>query len=85
MPGKATEFREALLRVVEATKTEGGCLSIHAFESLSEPFDFAIHSEWRDENAFEVHAQMPHTIRFVEAARQLLAHPIEGLRSRQIA
>jgi len=79
------QFREELLRVVEPSRAESGCLGIHAFESLREPTVFAIHSEWVDEAAFELHAQLPHTIRFVEAAKELLAHPIEGLRSRQIA
>jgi quinol monooxygenase YgiN len=60
-------------------------VAIHVFESLGEPFRFAIHSEWLHESAFEHHAQLPHTVRFVEAAKELLTHPIEGLRSRQIA
>lgn len=84
-PGKETAFREELLRVVEPTRLETGCLGIHVFESLREPPGFAIHSEWVDEQAFEVHAQLPHTIRFVEAAKEMLTHPIEGFRSRQIA
>jgi quinol monooxygenase YgiN len=84
LPGKEVQFREELLRVVEPSGAEGGCLGIHAFESLREPFLFAIHSEWMDEGAFERHAQLPHTVRFVEAAKELLTHPIEGLRSRQI-
>jgi quinol monooxygenase YgiN len=82
--GKEAEFRRELLRVVEASRSETGCLAIHAFESLREPPVFAIHSEWADEAAFELHGQLPHTVRFVEAAKVLLAHPIEGLRSRQI-
>ena len=82
--GKESEFRQELLRVVEASRTEIGCLAIHAFESFWELPVFAIHSEWADEAAFELHAQLPHTVRFVEAAKELLPHPIEGLRLRQI-
>lgn len=84
LPGKETAFREELLRVVEATRGETGCLSIHAFESLREPLVFAIHSEWVDEAAFELHAQLQHTVRFLGAAKELLPHPVEGLRSRHI-
>jgi len=84
LPGKALEFREELLRVVEASRSEEGCVAIHAFESLREPLVFAIHSEWVDEAAFELHARLPHTVRFVEASQELLPHPIEGLRSRHI-
>lgn len=84
-PGSQTEFRDELLRVVPPSRAEPGCLSIRAFESLREPAEFAIHSEWIDEAAFEQHSQMPHTARFVEAAERLLTHPIQGLRSREIA
>lgn len=84
-PGKEYAFRDELLRVIEPTRAEPGCRAIHAFESIQQPLRFAIHSEWTDEAAFNLHAQMPHTVRFVEAAKDLLTHPIEGLRSRQIA
>jgi quinol monooxygenase YgiN len=82
--GKATAFREELLRVAEATRSEAGCLAFRAFESVREPLVFAIHSEWVDEAAFELHAQLPHTIRFLKAAAELLTHPVEGLRSREL-
>jgi quinol monooxygenase YgiN len=85
LPEKDTEFREELLRVIEPSRAEIGCLALHAFESLREPHVFAIHSEWVDETAFELHAQLPHTVRFLAAADRLLTHPVQGLRARQIA
>ena len=84
-PGKALEFRSELLRVVDPTRAEIGCLATRVFESLREPFAFAIHSEWADEAAFELHAGLPHTLRFLAAAEKLLTHPVQGLRSREIA
>ncbi|PYT25697.1 MAG: hypothetical protein DMG57_24275 [Acidobacteria bacterium] len=84
LPGKETEFREELLQIVDPTRAEIGCLGIHVFESLREPFVFAIHSEWVDEAAFEFHTQLPHTVRFLRAAEELLTNPVQGLRSRQI-
>jgi quinol monooxygenase YgiN len=63
---------------------ERGCINIHLFESLRLPSLFAIHSEWVDEEAFELHAKLPHTVRFVEAAKELLTDPIEGLRARHL-
>lgn len=83
-PGKEMDFRQELLKVVEPTRAEQGCVAIRAFESLQEPFVFAIHSEWADEAAFALHARMPHTLRFLGAAKELLTHPVEGLRSREI-
>ena len=53
VPGKETEFREELLRVIESfSRKEIGCLAIYAYESLREPSVFAIHSEWADDAAF---------------------------------
>ena len=83
-PGNGAAFREELLRVVEAARTEAGCRAIHAFESSREPPVFAIHSEWVDEAAFEKHAELPHTVRFLKAADELLTHPVHGLRTHQI-
>ena len=40
-----------------------------------EPLVFAIHSEWADEASFELHATLPHTVRFLAAAETLLTHP----------
>ena len=83
--GKDQEFREELLRVNEPSRAEAGCLAIHVFESLREPFVFAIHSEWVDEAAFERHAELPHTVRFLKAAEEFLTHAVKGLRTRWIA
>ncbi len=83
-PGKAAEFRRELLRTIEPTRAESGCVRIQVFESVREPFAFAIHSEWVDEAAFDVHAQLPHTVRFLAAAEEVLGRPVQGVRSRQI-
>ena len=85
LPGKGPDFRAELLRVIAHSRAEIGCIALHVFESLREPQLFAIHSEWADEAAFELHAQLPHTVRFLAAAERLLTHPVQGLRMRQIA
>ena len=85
LPGKEAEFREEMLRVAEPSRAEAGCLAIQHFESVREPIVFAIHSEWTDETAFELHARMPHTLRFLAAAETLLTHPVNGLRLRKIS
>ncbi len=84
LPGKERAFCEELLRVIGPTRGETGCANIYVFESLREPFTFAIHSEWADEAAFELHAKMPYTVQFLQAAEKLLTHPVQGLRARQI-
>ena len=85
LPGKAAEFRDELLRVNGPSRAEPGCLAIDVFESIREPYVFAVHSEWVDEAAFELHATLPHTRQFLETAETLLTHPVQGLRLRPIA
>lgn len=68
----------------EPSRAEPGCLRIDVFESVREPFVFAIHSEWTDEAAFELHASLPHTVRFLNASESLLTDPVSGLRLRHI-
>ena len=84
LPGKEAEFRKELLGVNEPSRAETGCLRIDVFESVREPIVFAIHSEWTDEAAFELHATLPHTRRFLQKAETLLTHSVRGLRLRHI-
>lgn len=41
-------------------------MSIHAFQSGRDPQLFFIHSVWKDADAFERHAMLPHTLEFME-------------------
>jgi quinol monooxygenase YgiN len=84
LAGKEAAFREELLKVNGPSRGEPGCLRIDVFESVREPVVFAVYSEWRDEAAFELHAGLPHTVQFLEAAETMLTHAVEGLRLRQI-
>jgi quinol monooxygenase YgiN len=83
-PEKEADFRRELLRVMEASRAEPGCLQMDLFESLREPFEFAIHSQWVDEAAFELHSTLAHTLHFIAAAETLLTHAVKGLRLRHI-
>jgi len=84
-PGKAVGFEEALREVVPPSRQEEGCLSIHAFRSIRDPHVFYIHSRWKDEAAFDTHAKLPHTARFIERAELLLDHEIQALRCELLA
>lgn len=79
-PGKAAEFEDALREVVPASREEEGCLNIHAFRSIRDPNIFYIQSRWRDEAAFDIHAKLPHTLRFIERSEPLLDHEIQAQR-----
>src|SRR5690242_16586825 len=76
-PGQETAVADTLLDVLAPTRREPGCRSIHAFRSTRDAQVFYIHSCWDDEAAFDRHAELPHTVRFVERVQALLDHPLD--------
>ena len=41
-------------------------------------------SRWEDEAAFDRHAELPHTVRFLKHVQSLIDHPLDVTRSRPI-
>ena len=82
--GNEAAVAKALDAVVPPSREEAGCLGIHAFRSIRDPRLFYIHSRWRDEEAFEYHASLPHTVRFTERVTPLIDHPLDVTRAELI-
>jgi quinol monooxygenase YgiN len=85
----ARETREAtvaaaLREVAGPSRDEEGCLSLQVFQSTRDPRLFYIHSRWTSEAAFELHAELPHTVRFLEKVQPLIDHPLDVTRARAI-
>ena len=75
----------AALRAVSVPSSdEPGCLAIQAHRSIRDPRLFYIHSRWVDEAAFDTHAGLPHTVRFLERVRPLIDHELEVTRTRPL-
>ena len=79
--GEESAAENALMEVLGPTREEEGCLSIHAFRSKRDPRIFYIHSRWKSEEAFEIHAGLPHTVRFIETMEQLTDQPLDITRT----
>jgi quinol monooxygenase YgiN len=84
-PGHESAVEEVLRDVVKPSREEAGCLGIHVFRSTRDTRLFYIHSRWIDEAAFDHHASLPHTVRFVERVQTLIDHPLEVTRATLIA
>lgn len=80
-PGNERFVAEALDAMLGPTRGEVGCLSIHTFRSTRDPRLFYVHSRWTDEGAFETHAGLPHTVRFIERVEPLIDHPLDVTRA----
>ena len=75
-PGCEASLRAAIQAVAAPTKLEPGCLSYQAFQSVRVQGEFYVHSRWRDRGAFELHASLPHTVRFISTVEALVDHPL---------
>ena len=78
--GNESAVKEALRQVVLASRQEPGCLAIDSFRSIRDPQLFFIHSHWKHEAAFDQHATLPHTGRFIEVVEPLIDHEVEAQR-----
>jgi quinol monooxygenase YgiN len=83
--GQETAVAAALREQVRLVRAEPGCLAIGAYRSSRDPLLFWIHSRWVDEAAFEIHAELPRTRRFVQNMERLIDHPFDVTRTLSIA
>jgi quinol monooxygenase YgiN len=79
--GREAEAESALRDAVTRSRTEPGCLAMSAYRSVRDRRLLWIHSRWIDEAAFERHAELGDTMRFVEHVQQLIDHPLDVTRS----
>ena len=82
--GSEAEVMAELLACAAPSSREAGCLGLGAFRSIRDPRLFYIHSRWRDEAAFELHATLPHTVRMIGRVEPLIGHPLDVARTRPI-
>jgi quinol monooxygenase YgiN len=80
-PGQEEGVAAAIREVLPHSGAEPGCLSIRAFRSIQDPRLFYIQSRWVDEAAFEIHAELPHTVRFLDRVQPLIDHDLDVART----
>ena len=82
--GKEETFTEVLREVISASRREQGCLEINGYRSVRDERLFYLHSRWTNEDAFEAHAVMAHTVKFIDQAEALIDHPLDVSRTSRI-
>src|SRR5712664_1737508 len=75
--GEEGAVAAAMREMLGLVRAEAGCLAIEAFRSTRDPRLFYVHSRWIDEAAFDMHAGLPHTVRFLERVQTLIDHQID--------
>jgi len=82
--GLAPDVERTIRAVSTPTRAEPGCLDYQVYRGTRDPLLFVIHSRWRDAAAFEAHATLPHTVRFLETVAPLIDHPLDVARTTRI-
>jgi quinol monooxygenase YgiN len=80
-PGNEEAVADAIANVLGPTRVEPGCIGIQAFRSIRDPRLFYIHSRWISEEAFDIHASLPHTVSFLGRVEPLIDHPLDVTRA----
>jgi quinol monooxygenase YgiN len=83
--GKEEAVADAMRDMRDPVRAEAGCLGIECYRSIRDPRLFYVHSRWVDEAAFDLHASLPHTVRFLERVLPLIDHPLDVTRARPVA
>jgi len=82
--GEEPSALAALRAVATATRQEPGCLDFQVVQGVRDPRLFHIHSQFHDEAAFDLHAELPHTVRFLGAMEELIDQPREITRAERV-
>ncbi len=80
-PGQEDRMAGVLREQTQAVRREPGCLFIQAARSKRDGGQFFLFSRWVDEPAFQVHADLPSTDRFIATMESLSSQPVDVHRS----
>lgn len=80
--GRDETLAAVLSEQLGLVRAESGCLAITGFRSTRDPRLFYFHSRWIDAAAFDVHAELPNTVQFLERVQPLIDHPLDVTRAR---
>jgi quinol monooxygenase YgiN len=59
-PERLEEARSLLFSLLEPTRRENGCIEYELLQSLDDPLEFTLVSEWVSDDAFIGHLASPH-------------------------
>jgi quinol monooxygenase YgiN len=79
------ELKSVLLRLIEPTRAEKGCVRYELHQSETDPADFVFLEEWANGAAIAAHMQTPHVQDALSRVATLLAAPPDIRRYHLIA
>lgn len=82
--GHQDALTAAIREEIPQARAEPGCVAIGAYSSTRDTRLFFIHSQWKDEAAFDIHGEMPHTVHFLKRVEPLIDHALDVNRTRPL-
>ena len=75
----AVSARTILMRLVEQSRPEPGCVSYELYQQRAAPHVFQTVEQWRDQDSADAHMKTPHLVAAIAAATPIFAAPPEIL------
>ncbi|MBT2760305.1 putative quinol monooxygenase [Paenibacillus sp. ISL-20] len=64
IPGHENHLREELLKLIEPSRAEKGCMEYKLHQSLEEKGTFVFYESWVDENSIILHVNTEHFLTY---------------------
>lgn len=75
--GKEDQLKTELLKLVEPSRADAGCLLYELHQDPEEPIVFMFYERWESRKALDEHLGQPHVAAFVKNAGELLDGPLD--------
>ncbi len=76
-PGMEDKVREAVMNLVEPTRSEAGCINYDLHVSVDDKSRFMLYENWISKKDLDEHLEMPYLQDFIGKSEDLLAEPLE--------
>lgn len=75
-PGRESDLRDALMKVLKESRHEPGCINYDLHVAETDPSLFVLYENWSSQDALDEHFQLPHSITLAARFPELLAEPL---------
>jgi quinol monooxygenase YgiN len=72
-PGKEAELRSDLIKVVEPSKRENGCIQYTLHQDMDKIDTFVFYEKWKSKEDVEAHLETPHYKQYRQQTEPLIA------------
>lgn len=76
-PGQEERVKQELVKLLEPTRIEKGCINYDMHQGLNDPSLFLFHENWTSEEDLKTHFESPHIKQWLAVANELLAERLD--------